>query len=83
MISDFNEVLKQSEKESTRLVCRSRRNWLRDFSDSMGTIDLDFFGDWFTWSNRQENRAHIKERIDHAICSSGWPRTYDRARVQH
>lgn len=43
-------------------------NCLRDFTSNTGLIDLDFIGPSFTWFNRRDGLANIKEQLDQYLC---------------
>ena len=48
-----------------------------------GAIDLGFNGNIFTWSNRKDGLANIKEGLDCAVCNQEWQYMYLEAGVKH
>ena len=58
-------------------------NCLRDFMLNTGAIDLGFIGPSFTWSNRREGLANIKERLDQCLCDQEWQNLFPKAGVRH
>ena len=48
-----------------------------------GAIDLRFNGNIFTWSNRKDGLANIKEGLDCAVCNQEWQYMYLKAGVMH
>ena len=51
--------------------------------DKNGLIDLQFSGNPFTWSNRREGLANIKERLDKAFENDRWRLIFPRAIVHN
>nr|POE56987.1 hypothetical protein CFP56_45518 [Quercus suber] len=48
-----------------------------------GAIDLGFIGPSFTWSNRREGLANIKEKLDQCLCDQEWQTLFPKAGVRH
>ena len=46
-------------------------------------IDLGFTGPSFTWSNKCEGLANIKERLDQCLCNQEWQLLFPKAGVKH
>ena len=53
------------------------------FLDSFGMIDLGFFGNPFTWSNKRQGNYLIKERLDRGLATSQWIHLFSHFSVQH
>ena len=64
VIRDFNCIKWAREKCGGRVVAKSSANCLRDFMMNSGAIDSGFIGPSFTWSNRREGLANVRERLD-------------------
>uniref|UniRef100_A0A7N2LQ01 Reverse transcriptase n=1 Tax=Quercus lobata TaxID=97700 RepID=A0A7N2LQ01_QUELO len=45
--------------------------------------DLGFIGTSFTWSNKREGLANIRERLDQCLCDQGWQTLFPKAGVRH
>nr|POE46606.1 hypothetical protein CFP56_58488 [Quercus suber] len=48
-----------------------------------GAIDLGYIGSRFTWSNKREDLANIKEQLDKAMCNHEWQCLFPKAGVKH
>lgn len=83
MIGDFNCIKWAKEKCGGRVVVESSVNCLRDFMMNTDAIDLGFIGPSFTWSNRREGLANIKERLDQCLCGQEWQSLFPKAGVRH
>ena len=46
-------------------------------------IYLGFFGLAFTWTNRREVLANIKERLDQCLCDHEWQTIFPKAGIRH
>ena len=46
-------------------------------------IDLGFIGPSFTWSNKREGLANIRERLDQCLCDQGWQTLFPKDGVKH
>ncbi|KAI9109563.1 hypothetical protein K1719_019617 [Acacia pycnantha] len=57
-------------------------NFLKFISDC-SLIDLGFHGSWFTWCNRRQGDATIKERIDQAMVYDSFCHCFPFAHVFH
>ena len=64
-------------------MAKSSVSHLRDFMSNTGAIDLRFIGPSFTWSNRREGLANIKERLDQCLCEHEWQSLFPKAGVRH
>ena len=53
--SDFNEIVKQSEKSDGRLRPHNQMQQFREVLDECGFMDLGFKGFPFTWSKHWQN----------------------------
>ncbi|KAL0437568.1 UNVERIFIED_CONTAM: hypothetical protein Sradi_0464700 [Sesamum radiatum] len=82
-IGDFNEILDHKEKEGGSI----RPNWqMRDFRRALadnGLHDLGYLGEPFTWSNRQDHPATVRERLDRACASDSWLSCHLDAVIRH
>ena len=81
--SDFNEILKQSEKVGGRLRPYSQMQIFREALDECGLMDLGFKGSPFTWSKHYLSEASIWERLDRAVALHEWFIRLSGSRVHH
>uniref|UniRef100_A0A2N9HQ32 Endonuclease/exonuclease/phosphatase domain-containing protein n=1 Tax=Fagus sylvatica TaxID=28930 RepID=A0A2N9HQ32_FAGSY len=58
-------------------------NWLKDFMFNTRAIDLGFSGPQFTWSNKREGLANIKERLNRGVCDLDWQSLFPKAGIKH
>ena len=68
VIRDLNCIKRAKKKRGGYAVTESSVSHLRDFMSNTGAINLGFTGPSFTWSNRREGLANIKERLDQGLC---------------
>ena len=80
---DLNCIKRIGEKRGDRSISGSSVNCLKDFMSNTGAIDLDFTRPSFTWSNRHERLANIKERLDQCLCNQEWQLLFPKAEVKH
>ena len=78
-IGDFNHVFSQANKKGGKPVSNSSRGVPNEAIDKKGLIDLQFSGNPYTWSNKREGFANIKERLDKAFANEIWRLIFPRA----
>lgn len=64
-------------------MSNSSRGGPNEVIDKKGLIDLQFSGNPFTWSNKREGFANIKERLDRAFANERWRLIFPRAAVHN
>ncbi|XP_048336347.2 uncharacterized protein LOC125424078 [Ziziphus jujuba] len=69
VIGDLNDIFEELEKFEGR--------------KKVGAVDLSFSGKRFTWENKQEGRAYIKERLDRDLASQDWISLFSDATIHH
>ena len=79
----MNCIKRAKEKRGGCAVVESSVCYLRDFTSNTSAIDLGFSGPSFTWSNRKEGLANIKERLDQCLCDQEWQSLSPKAGVRH
>jgi hypothetical protein len=82
-IGDFNMILSQSEKYGGRPFTCPSNDHFHSFLDSFGMVDLGFFGNPFTWSNKHHDHHLIKECLDQGIANSQWVHLFPHFAVFH
>ena len=80
---DLNCIKRIGEKRGDRSISSSSVNCLKDFMSNTGAIDLGFTRPSFTWSNRHERLANIKERLDQCLCNQEWQLLFPKVEVKH
>ena len=83
VMGDFNCVDSNLDKRGGRYLGEASTRSFSNFVHATGAIDLGFIGSRFTWSNKHEGLANIKERLDKAVCNQEWQRLFPRAGVKH
>ena len=83
MVGGFNSIKESGEKKGESNVSGSSVNDLRSFMNNTGAIDLGFFGPAFTWTNRREGLANIKERLDQCFCDNEWQNIFPKAGIRY
>lgn len=83
MIGDLNEILTSDEKFGGRSLGSCSRNYLENFMNNTGTIDLGFNGHMFTWRNNRLGLAHIRQRLDRAVANDSWKILFPNAGITH
>lgn len=83
LLGDLNEIMHEKDKRGGRTHIGTSRAYLESFMVNTGSIDLDFSGYPFTWSNNRPGLGHIKHRIDRALASQEWFQLFARSGVNH
>ena len=76
-------MFRQEEKRQGGLVASSSRDKPREVINNNGLIDIHFSGNPFTWSNRRDELANIKERLNRIFSNDKWRILFPRAAVRH
>uniref|UniRef100_A0A2N9GUT0 Uncharacterized protein n=1 Tax=Fagus sylvatica TaxID=28930 RepID=A0A2N9GUT0_FAGSY len=83
IIGDLNSIVKKSEKRGGSSSSLSSSSSFLTFVSNTGAIDLGFNGPRFTWSNRREGWANVREKLDRGLCNDDWQRLFLRAGIKH
>nr|POF00550.1 putative ribonuclease h protein [Quercus suber] len=83
VMGDFNCVNSNVDKRGGRYLGEASTRSFSNFVHGTGAIDLGFIGSRFTWSNKREGLANIKERLDKAVCNQEWLCLFPKAGVKH
>ena len=83
VMGDFNYVDSNLDKRGGRYLGEASTRSFSNFVHATGAIDLGFIGSRFTWSNKREGLANIKERLDKAVCNQEWQCLFPKAGVKH
>ena len=83
IIGYFHQVFSQEEKRGGRLVASSSRDKPREVINNNGLIDIHFSGNPFTWSNRRDRLANIKEMLDRVFPNDKWRILFPKVAVRH
>lgn len=71
-MSDFNEIVDQSEKSVGAPHSEQQMESFRSTLEKCQLGDLGFQGSKFTWSNCREVGHFTNERLDGATTTKGW-----------
>ena len=82
-IGDFNKICSQSDKFGGRPYACSSNDAFHGFLDTYGMIDLGFFGNPYTWSNKRRDHHLIKEHLDRGIVNPHWVHLFPHFSVRH
>jgi hypothetical protein len=82
-IGDLNFVLDQSKKQGSRFVASSSSCPFKKFIDHSGLVDLGFAGNPYTWCNKRQGLASIKERLDRGLDSLSWIHLHPEYSITH
>ena len=80
---DFNVVVEDYEKGGGKRGSSLAPNFLKELLFDLGTIDLRFASNKYTWWNKRWGTKAIRERLDRVITDSSWRTIFLRATVLH
>lgn len=83
LIGDFNQVMYQEDKKGGRPVGGPSTERMQHLIDICALMDLPYTGPRFTWSNGQEGRFRIEQRLDQAWANSDWIIHFSTASLIH
>ncbi|KAF9598151.1 hypothetical protein IFM89_025591 [Coptis chinensis] len=83
LMGDFNEITCPEEKCGGKLFNYPKARNFLDMMDNCELFDLGFVGSIYTWTNRQNGRHRIWERIDRMMANEGWSSRFSGCRVHH
>ena len=83
MIRDLNSIKNAGEKKRRKPATKCSVNSLRTFITNIVAIDLGFKVPPFTWTNKREGLANIKERLDQCMCNQEWQLLFPKVGVTH
>lgn len=78
---DFNDLLSPLEKDGGNHRTSSSFAHFQNFLKECELFDLGAKGLQFTWTNRRQDDAFIRERLDRAICNGAWRELCPTAQV--
>ena len=70
IIRDFNEILRNSEKDGGASRPKQQMARFNNVINSCGLIEVDFIGPKFTWIYHRSDGYQIRERLDRALVNS-------------
>ena len=76
-------MFSQEEKRGGRPVASLSRDKPREVINNNRLINIHFSGNPFTWSNRREGLANIKEILDRVFSNDKWRILFPRAAMRH
>ncbi|GLT54477.1 hypothetical protein SLA2020_276710 [Shorea laevis] len=83
VMGDLNAILSQADKVGGRVFVTTSSDPFFNFVHSNGLVDLGFVGNPYTWSNKRQGLANIKERLDRSFANQEWIHLFPEAKVCH
>ncbi|KAF9593546.1 hypothetical protein IFM89_024135 [Coptis chinensis] len=83
LMGDFNEITCPEEKCGGKPFNYPKVRFFLDMIDDCELFDLGFVGSIYTWTNKQNGRHRIWERIDRMMANEGWRSRFSGWRVHH
>ncbi|KAL9682691.1 hypothetical protein QQ045_014497 [Rhodiola kirilowii] len=83
IFGDFNEILSFSETSQTAVWRGSALAQFRSVVDECNLFDLGFKGCRFTYSNKRQDGAETRCRLDRALATEAWRLLFPDAVVHH
>ncbi|XP_075654904.1 uncharacterized protein LOC142625081 [Castanea sativa] len=80
-ISDYNEILRNSEKLGGQLRLKQQMDRFREVVDFCRFRDLGYSGPRYTWSRHFENGDSVWARLDCALANEEWMRKFANVKV--
>ncbi|XVE71697.1 hypothetical protein DITRI_Ditri10aG0172400 [Diplodiscus trichospermus] len=74
-IGDFNDIIREEEKEGGRRKDRRKINCFRDFVEGSGLQDVKAKGMKYTWSGIRKGKL-VKEKLDRVLVNLDWMKAY-------
>lgn len=72
-----------NEMKNQRAERWALKLFLKQFLDEVSGVDLSYFGRNFTWDNKHEGFARIREWLDRWVASKDWTINYPSATIHH
>ncbi|CAM8988304.1 unnamed protein product [Rhodiola kirilowii] len=83
IFGDFNEILSFSETSQTAVWRGSALAQFRNVVDECNLFDLGYKGCRFTYSNKRQDGAETRCRLDRALATEAWRLLFPDAVVHH
>lgn len=83
VIGDLNIIFNSEEKQGGLPFDRQKIEPIMNLIQRAGLEDLGFTGNSFTWSNKREGSANIKQRLDRALANAEWNEEFQQASLQN
>lgn len=81
---DFNEILCHHEKEGAIQRAQGCLDRFREALEACDLHDLGFYGDVFTWKNKQTTGdSYIREHLDRAVVDVAWRSMFPMVQVKN
>lgn len=78
-IGDFNDILRQHEKEGLRRQRRGRMENFCNFVNQGGLMDMDLKGCKFTWVSNPRDGVVTREKLDRVLVNWEWRSVFPHA----
>lgn len=83
VMGDFNYLYSNFDRKGGKYLGKGLTKSFSNFVHGTGATDLGFIISRFTWSNKREGLANIKEWLDNVVCNQEWQCLFLKARVKH
>lgn len=82
-LGSFNAVASANEKAGWSSSLGSNNRAFSRWVQGAGLLDLGHQGPAYTWSNNQDGKSNIAERLDRVLASLQWTLTFPKSSVFH
>lgn len=83
VLGDLNAISSQSDKLDGKPYSFSSQVPFISFIHSNGLIDLGYSGNPFTWTNKRQGKANIRELLDQCLSNREWLSLFSNATMSH
>ena len=81
--SDFNEILRGSEKKGGSSRSHAQLQLFRDAIDEFGFLDMGYKGNPFMWKKFYQSGKTILERLDRSLANNEWLVRFGGSSMHH
>lgn len=82
-MGDLNEIMHANEKYGLAPPNQNRINIFKHHVNNLGLMDMGYNGPAYTWSNKQQGKDLVLERLDRCLANVEWCFNYPNTTVYH
>lgn len=82
-MGDLNEIMHANEKYGLAPPNQNRINIFKHHVNNLGLMDMGYNGPAYTWSNKQQGKDLVLERLDRCLANVEWCFDYPNTTVYH